>query len=374
MSYDRVRTLATLMAAAAAASCASGGRSGFVTPTTGDHFFVAGYHPYWAGDAWVDYPTDVLDELFFFELEAGADGTITDRHGWPDEWLAMVQSSFAEDVQVVPTISMHDADGFEALFGNDERVIRLVDAIAGLVEASPGLSGIHLDFEVFRPVELAARDGYTAFVARLADRMKAINPSLSLSAFTLAFDDDEVYNERALGELTDYLVVQGYDYHSAGEATAGPVAGLAGWGRLNWATVVDRFEEFGVPARKIVMAVPLYGYEWPVVSDEPGAETRGSGVTIPYAAPADVLPDLPRARAQAERHGIHRDPTSGAPYYSFRDQTGWYQGWFDDAESLRAKYDFVRTRGLGGIAIFPLAYGDEALWKDLREAFARPRF
>jgi spore germination protein YaaH len=81
-----------------------------------------------------------------------------------------------------------------------------------------------------------------------------------------------------------------------------------------------------------------------------------------------VLPDEPRALEQAAEHGARRDPASGVPWYSYRDADGWWQGWFEDAESLRAKYDFVRSRGLGGIAIFPLAYGTEEVWSDVRRA------
>ena len=91
------------------------------------------------------------------------------------------------------------------------------------------------------------------------------------------------------------------------------------------------------------------------------------------APPAGVMPELPRARDQVARHGARRDPESDTPYYAFQDATGWRQGWFEDAESLRAKYAFVREHGLGGVAVFPLAYGDGALWDDLREAFRRPR-
>jgi spore germination protein YaaH len=137
--------------------------------------------------------------------------------------------------------------------------------------------------------------------------------------------------------------------------------------------VLDRFLTLGVPARKIVMAVPLYGYQWPVTSDEPGASTRGVGVEIPLAPRADVVPEMPRAFTEAARHGARRDPASGSPYYAFQDSTGWQQGWFEDAESLRAKYAFVREHGLGGVALFPLAYGDPSLWPDLGEAFSRPR-
>lgn len=363
------RTAPWLLAATVtAAGCATGPGPRVLMPTNVDRPFVAGYHAYWTGDAWTDYPMDALDELVFFELEVGADGRILDPHEWPERWRPMVDAVVDAGVQVVPTISMHDPDSFGALFTDAGRVERLVDSILSLLAASPGLSGVHLDVEVFQGVDLAARDGYTAFVARLAERMRTLYPRLSLSVFVLAFDDDDVYNEGALGQIADFIVVQGYDYHSMGSESAGPVAALEGWERLNWRTVVERFDAFGVPRDKIVMSVPLYGYEWPVASDEPGAEALDTGVIVPYTASPEILPDSPRAREQVERHGLLRDPVSGSPYYVYQGPEGWVQGWFEDAESLRAKYDFVRANGLGGMAIFPLAYGDEQVWEDLREA------
>ena len=364
---------ALALAAAWSSGCASGARLGVVTPVAGDSFFVAGYHPYWTGDSWRTSPWDVLDEVYYFEIDAGADGGLADMRGWPELGRPLLERARAEGVRVVPTVSVHDAAVFAELFAQPSRVARLVEELIVLVGATPGLGGLHLDFEVFEPVALDVRDGYTAFVARLDRRMAEADPSLSLSAFALAFDDDDVYNERALAEITDFLVVQGYDFHSRAEPRAGPVAALAGWGRLNWQSVLDRFLGFGVPARKIVMAVPLYGYEWPVVSDAPGAETRAEAVEIPLAPADDVVPELPRAFEQASRYGVRRDPASGSPYYTFQDSTGWHQRWFEDAESLRAKYKFVRENGLGGVALFPLAYGNEALWADVRAAFSRPR-
>ena len=364
---------ALALACAALSGCASGAGLGVVTPTEGDRFFVAGYHPYWTGDSWRAYPWDALDEVYYFEIEVGADGGLADAHGWPELGGLLLERARAEGARVVPTISLHDAAAFSALFTQPERVARLVEELIVLVSATPGLGGLHLDFEVFEPVALSARDGYTAFATRLDRRMAETDPSLSLSAFALAFDDDDVYNERALAETTDFLVVQGYDFHSRSDARAGPVAALAGWGRLNWQEVLDRFLGFGVPARKIVMAVPLYGYQWPVATDALGAETRAEAVEIPLAPADGVVPELARAFDQAARYGVRRDPTSGSPYYAFQDTTGWHQGWFEDAESLRAKYQFVRENGLGGVALFPLAYGNAALWDDVRAAFSRPR-
>jgi spore germination protein YaaH len=49
------------------------------------------------------------------------------------------------------------------------------------------------------------------------------------------------------------------------------------------------------------------------------------------------------------------------------------QGWFEDEESLAAKIEFVRARGLGGVAFFPLAYGTPELFEALREALGPAR-
>jgi len=373
MKLDRFRKVLALTVLTVTSGCASAGGPLRPVPTRGERFFVAGYHPYWAGDAWQSYPFDALDRLYFFEIEAGPDGSLADPHGWPDAWLPLVARAQEAGVDVVPTISMHGVEPFSELFASPERVQRLIDQCLGLLAATPGLGGLHLDFEVFRPVEPEVREAFTHFVAGLRERMTAVDPSYILSAFVMAFDDDDVYSEPELAELTDYLVVQGYDYHSVSDPNTGPVAALRGWGRLNWGYVVDRFIDFGVPPRKIVMGVPLYGYEWPTESGEIGSTSRSQGVEILIAPPADLMPEYARAPEVAARVGYLRDPVSGSPYYVFRDQGGWHQGWFEDAESLRAKYAFVRERGLGGVAIFPLAYGDTALWNDLREAFRAPR-
>jgi spore germination protein YaaH len=144
------------------------------------------------------------------------------------------------------------------------------------------------------------------------------------------------------------------------------VGATTGWGDLNWETVLARFDAFGVPRRKLVMGVPLYGYEWPVESGEAGAAVRGEGRTVPYSAPADVLPAEPRAVDRIREHGVRRDAESRVPWYAFESPEGWVQGWFDDPESLRVKYRFAMDEGLGGIAFFPLAYGTDMLWEDVR--------
>lgn len=337
-------------------------------------YLVGGYHPWWMQEVWRTYPYDVLDVLYFFEVEVGRDGTLRNRNGWPDRWVEMRRAVQQHGTRVVPVVTLFDREAFEALFGTPEAARPLLENLVGLVRDSPGIGGLQIDFEIFEPVKPGVRAHYTAFVQALRAALDDVRPRPMLSLFALALDEHDVYDETALARYVDYFVVQGYDFHARGDATAGPVAPLKGWGRLNWQAVTDRFLELGVPREKIVMAVPYYGYEWPTVDETVGARTRGAGVTLTYA-PVDtlLLPEGYRsARQEALRHGRRRDPASGSPYYVYADSTGWRQGWFEDAASLREKYAFVRQAGLRGIAVFPLAYGDATLDAALREAFPTP--
>ena len=56
-------------------------------------------------------------------------------------------------------------------------VSHLVESVLSLLVEGPEVSGVHLDFEVFQPVSVEARDGFTGYVAALAD---AIAPAVEL--------------------------------------------------------------------------------------------------------------------------------------------------------------------------------------------------
>ena len=326
-------------------------------PPASSAFRVVGYHPYWSGDEWRRYDFSLLDAVYFFSLDAGSDGSITETHGWPNDWSELRATAAAAGVPVVPTVAILAADTFRAVFSSQQASDRLVETLVALA-LEPGTGGLHLDFEMFDPVDADVRNRVTYVVRSVRERIRGMKPDFTLSAFALANDPAEVFDEAGMASWVDYLVVQGYDFHWIGGDVAGPVAPLEGWNGQNWHGVTDRYLAAGIPKEKILFTVPYYGYEWPAESEEPGARTTGRGIEITYAP---VRSDLPSARDRAAEFGKRRDPGSGSPYYVTRDSTGWRQGWFEDAESLSRKYDFVRERGLRGIAVFPMAYGDEQL-------------
>src|SRR5262249_50057653 len=130
-----------------------------------------------------------------------------------------------------------------------------------------------------------------------------------------------------------------------------------------WRFAAQALTRAGVPAARILFSTPLYGYEWPTVSGEARAATRGEAEIITYApVPASVLPDIQvSALARMLEHGVQRDAVTGAPWYAFLDRDGWRQGWFDDAASLGPRLDFVRQGDYRGVALFVLGYDAGAL-------------
>ena len=351
-------------------SCAPSGEA-VLPPEKPTETLVAGYHPWWMRDSWRQYDAGLYDEIYFFSIDLDSTGTIADRNGWPDRWFSMQQALTAEGVRVTPVVTLFSQLGFERLFAGSESSAPLHQSLMTILRDSPAGGGLQLDFEIYRPVSGEVRTNFTEFVRRLRTSMTELRPNLSLSIYITAFDESDVFDEEALAESADYLVVQGYDLHSRNEGRTGPVAGLEGHGSRNWKFIANRLLDAGVPPHKIVLSVPYFGYQWPAASDEPGSRTRGSGFTISYSEVDSTL--LPGSRVSAvtmvEEHGLRRDAASGSPYYVYQDSTGWQQGWFEDAESLGEKYRFIRQSGLRGAAVFPIAYGDEELEDVLRRHF-----
>lgn len=334
-------------------------------------FRVFGYHAWWMRELWQRYDFGLLDRLMFFELRVTPDGGFEDRYGWPDQWQALRHQAQARGVSVVPTVAVLDAPLFVALLTSEDAARQLRENTMAVIREA-GADGVHLNFEVFEPVPAAARAGLTRFVTRLKTDLTRYRPDAQLTLFIPAFDHGEAYDEAALAAACDYLIVQGYDMHWLTAPEAGPVAPLTGWNGANWRSILDRYLALGIPRNKLIMTVPYFGYEWPTTSDQPGAPTRGEGQTLTFA-PVDPA-YLPLIRISAQQrtaaYGLRRDPVSGSPYYAYRGTDGWYQGWFEDAESLRAKYDFIRRERLAGIAIFLLGYDGGHLDPVLRSALA----
>lgn len=333
---------------------------------------IVGYYAWWMKGAWTEIDMSSYDRLLFFTSTAASDGSLLERNGWPHAWSGLRNKTDSLSIPFIPTLAMMDADSIRTLFSSPEAIDRLIDTSLMLIEESEG-EGLHLDIELFDTAVDSVRNGFLSFTDGLAVIASEKWPDARLSLFAPARDYGGLYDLKRIHPAYREIMVQGYDLHWQTGSTAGPVSALEGWDGNNWKSIVERFVEAGISENRLIMTVPYYGYEWPVESDNPGAKTRGVAKIITYAK-IDSL-TLPHIRVSAlgriEKYGFQRDPISGSPFYMYEDSTGYWQGWYEDEESLRQKYGFVRDQHLLGIAVFPLGYDDDKLDELIDEVFGK---
>lgn len=93
-----------------------------------------------------------------------------------------------------------------------------------------------------------------------------------------------------------------------------------------------------VPASKVILGVPYYGYDWPTTGPGLGATATGPKTPLSYA------------QITAAGHPVYWDPVTQTAWTSYQVGTQWHQTWFDDAASLALKAqlaDFFHIAGLG---------------------------
>ncbi|MEO7144243.1 MAG: glycosyl hydrolase family 18 protein [Bryobacteraceae bacterium] len=318
---------------------------------------VFGYHPYWAGNSFQAYDFALLSHVAYFSAEADpATGNIAAAHDWATTGLMGVAQ--AAGVKPVLTATNMGGTANAQLLSDPLKRAAFIRALVTLA-AGRNAAGINVDFEM---VPGAQRANFSQFVSDLGARLRARVPEAAVSVTLPAIDWAKSYDGAALAADCDYLVVMAYDYHWTGSPSAGPVAPLDG--PIGVRKSIETWIDQGISPRKLLLGVPYYGYGWPTRDSTPFAAATGSGRPVLYKD----------AKVAAALHGRNWDVASSSPWYAYQTPTGWRQVWYEDAESLTAKYLLVNAQNLGGVALWALTYDgpNRDLWDALQSAFAVP--
>lgn len=216
-----------------------------------------------------------------------------------------------------------------------------------------GYTALNVDFEYVRPAD---RELYNAFLQKLVDTLhpngwlvsSALAPKISADQTGTLY---EAHDYEAHGRILDFVVIMTYEWGWSG----GPPRAVA---PINEVVKVLNYALTVIPASKIVMGMPLYGYDW----------------TLPYVqggrwAPT-VSPQEAVVRAAANNASIQYDEESQSPFFQYYDNEGReHVVWFEDARSVQAKFDVVKTYKLRGVSYWVLGVSFPQNWTVLEANF-----
>lgn len=204
--------------------------------------------------------------------------------------------------------------------------------------AAKGYRGLDVDFEF-----VFAEDAgpYAAFIQALADRLNplgypvitALAPKTSATQPGLLY---EGHNYAAIGAAANQVLLMTYEWGY----TYGPPMSVA---PLPNVRRVVEYALTEIPAEKIWLGVPNYGYDWPLPFVQ--GQSKAQSISNQYAV------------ALALRYGaeIQYSDYAQSPWFRYTDQAGVvHEVWFEDARSIRAKLSLISEYGLIGAGYWNL--------------------
>ncbi len=317
---------------------------------------VSGYaYPFispWVLDQTLPY----LSELPVFSYGFTYYGALLSPY-WDDEW--MIAAARQQGVLPILTLTPFGEDGnfnnnlISSVVNNSDYTENLIRNLLTLMREK-GYQGVDIDFEY---ILAADRDAFTEFVRRVADAMRAngYHTSVALAPKTSATQEGLLYegkDYRALGEAVEHVLLMTYEWGY----TYGPPMAVA---PINQVRRVVEYALTEIPAEKIDLGIPNYGYDWPLPYER--GVTKASTINNVQAVRIAIARGVP----------IRFDELSQSPYFHYIDQTTGveHEVWFEDVRSLQQKFNLMKEYGLRGCGYWQIMQWFKANWLLLADNF-----
>ncbi len=352
---------ATLLAAGAPAGAA----------TNPPRRIVSAWLPYWTASASTASAVankDLFTDASPFWFTASSATTITAQLDVATR-QTVTDQLHAAGIPVFPSVTDSlPAHGMAAVLADPATRLQHVNALLATVIAG-GYDGIDLDYEKFAFSDgsstwAATRPSWVAFVTQLSAALHARGKKLSVTTpyMTAPTTGYWVYDWLHIGPYVDRLRIMTYDYSTS---RAGPIA------PISWVTAVAAFAVTQLPASKVWIGVPTYGYDWP--SSTTGCPVDNMPVRQSHTATAAAALAVSLGRTTTWNATYGERTFTYLKTYSGHTATGAAASctvtrtvWYDDRSSVLLRAHLVGTYHLGGIALWTVGGEDVGQWSLLR--------
>jgi len=351
------------------------GKPFILNPIAEDKNQVIGFLPYWLIDkADKDY-TKYINTLTYFGLTISPDGTIMKETN-PGEsepgWLALNSGKVNPFMETAKKNNMQKS--LLIFSGNEENIYQLlndplVHAQNLMKEVSPimknnGFRDLNLDIESVITASDEARTNFTTFVKTVKQELDKENlGTLTIDISPIALFKKYLIDLNSISNTVDYVVLMTYDFHYQGSSVTGAIGPVGGAGNNEeFDTEVSVKEATRIiPPGKILLGIPLYGYEWETIDNTPhNGVIPGTGVIASNRRMEEQIKSCTNCTvtfddAAKESLIIYKD-----------DKTGLYhQIYFPDEKSVNEKVKLANKYELAGIALWALGYEGNSILNPL---------
>ncbi len=201
------------------------------------------------------------------------------------------------------------------------------------------LQGINIDFETITRAQAPA---YLQFLREL--KIAASPYGLIISTDNYVPTYTKYYKRAEQSKIVDYVIMMGYDEHTASSEEIGSVASLP----FVEQGVTDTISE--VAPNKTVLAVPFYTRGWTEKFGSTGFESENL--------------DMTKIQNFIDEHGITTtwDDSVGQYVGSASDNEATYSIWVEDARSLELKLSLISKYNLAGASAWRIGTETQDVW------------
>lgn len=347
-------------------------------PVPGERVYA--FLPYWNLEH-EELNVAAITDLAYFGLTVDAAGRIQTTDGPYKKWRS--DKVLAETIKTVKrkggrvslTLICHEEADIDAVLACPKCWTDLAKDVEREL-AWAGIKDVNVDFEYPAYTTPQNAQNYSRMVGVLNTYLDSAlgDAFVVVSAYADSADratrsEVRLTDPKTLTAVADAIFIMAYDFHRPESDTAGPVSPLGGsytTSRLNLTSALEAFLTM-VPADKLILGLPFYGYNWVVQDFSPmatriaGNDAIGFSRSISYAEVTDLL-------IKKQLTPVW-DDAAKTPYVNYLDEeTGSsHQIWYDDEQSLRLKAALVHTKRLLGVGVWAVGFegGYANLWEAL---------
>ncbi len=352
-------------------------------PRSGPPITVHAWAPYWQPDSALASFTSnsaLFSDVSLFAYHAAAADAVG-AYAQADLDLIQQFEGPAATAGVKLTASIIDdtgPGGMAAILADPVSRQLHVETIVEFTSAS-GFDGIDLDYETFafgdeRQTWAETRPNWVAFVTDLAEALHARDKTLTVSV-PPQYDPERtggdrgywVYDYEAIGQVVDFVRIMAYDYSTSDPGAIAPIDWVEG--------LVNDIKDL-VPPSKMILGVPVYGYNWPTstlglcpAGQEPKRRSQSTTSATALAASVGVVPTYDESRAESTF--VYNETLIGLDLDGAETTcTVTRTVWFADARAVHRRALLAHREGLAGISIWSLGSDDPASWSAISAAKA----